>query len=317
MTQEQKAKAYDEALERARIINNGEDVDIEAGTTTCEYIFPELKESDEKIREELTEFFKMASGGFLDTTIQCKKFGKWLTWLEKQGEKLQGKSALEAAKEDKVDSQNCVNPADKIKPKFKVGDWITNDYCAGKVIELTNDAYLLDTGQGIPFSCEHNVHLWTIQDAKDGDVLVASDDSVFIYAGSTDRHAQFYIALSKYGDFNTEGGNWEDKDCVKPATKEQRDTLMKAMADAGWKFDFEKKELKKICVIDEGKAEMDYCFTKMMNGEKVSSAWSKEDEQIILSIEQVMNCASLLNIVPEKIDKIRTWLKSLKERIGG
>ena len=46
-------------------------------------------------------------------------------------------------------------------------------------------------------------------------------------------------------------------------------------------------------------------------------AWSEEDEQIALSIEQVMNCASLLNIVPEKVDKIRTWLKSLKQRIGG
>ena len=46
------------------------------------------------------------------------------------------------------------------------------------------------------------------------------------------------------------------------------------------------------------------------------SAWSEEDEQITLSIEQVMNCASLLNVVPEKIDKIKTWLKSLKQRIG-
>ena len=44
MTQEEKAKAYDEALERARALNNGEDVDVEAGTTTCEYIFPELKD---------------------------------------------------------------------------------------------------------------------------------------------------------------------------------------------------------------------------------------------------------------------------------
>lgn len=44
------------------------------------------------------------------------------------------------------------------------------------------------------------------------------------------------------------------------------------------------------------------------------SAWSEEDEQIILSIEQAMNCASLLNVVPEKIDKIKTWLKSLKDR---
>lgn len=44
--------------------------------------------------------------------------------------------------------------------------------------------------------------------------------------------------------------------------------------------------------------------------------WSEEDEKIALSIEQVMNCASLLNLVPEKIEKVRAWLKSLKERIG-
>ena len=43
--------------------------------------------------------------------------------------------------------------------------------------------------------------------------------------------------------------------------------------------------------------------------------WSEDDERIALSIEQVMNCASLLNIVPDKIDKIRTWLKSLKDKI--
>ena len=48
-----------------------------------------------------------------------------------------------------------------------------------------------------------------------------------------------------------------------------------------------------------------------------SVAWSEEDEMITLSIEQVMNCASLLNIVPEKINKVRTWLKSIKQRIGG
>lgn len=47
-----------------------------------------------------------------------------------------------------------------------------------------------------------------------------------------------------------------------------------------------------------------------------TSAWSEEDERMMLSIEQIMNCASLLNIVPQKIDKVRAWLKSLKERIG-
>ena len=142
--------------------------------------------------------------------------------------------------------------ADKIEPKFKVGDWVI-DNCGyvWKIEGILNQFYILEGVEGgesrptIEWA-NKTFHLWTIQDAKDGDVLVASDDSVFIYAGSTDRHVQFYIALTKYGDFNTKGGNWEDKNCVKPATKEQRDTLMKAMADAGWEFDFEKKKLRKI-----------------------------------------------------------------------
>lgn len=45
---------------------------------------------------------------------------------------------------------------------------------------------------------------------------------------------------------------------------------------------------------------------------EISAEWSEKDEQMILSIEQIMNCASLLNIVPEKIDNIKSWLKSLK-----
>lgn len=82
---------YKEALESAKGIinyykehNRGDESAIE----DLEIIFPELKESeDEKIRKELTKFLKNASGGFLDTTIRCKTFGKWAAWLEKQGEK--------------------------------------------------------------------------------------------------------------------------------------------------------------------------------------------------------------------------------------
>ena len=42
-----------------------------------------------------------------------------------------------------------------------------------------------------------------------------------------------------------QGAYGHGKKGVYPATKEQRDTLIKAMADAGYTFDFEKKELKK------------------------------------------------------------------------
>ena len=40
--------------------------------------------------------------------------------------------------------------------------------------------------------------------------------------------------------------DWWEAEGFRPATKEQRDTLMKAMTNAEYTFDFEKKELKKI-----------------------------------------------------------------------
>ena len=73
-----------------------------------------------------------------------------------------------------------------------------------------------------------------------------------------------------------------------------------------------KKELKKIHVIDEGKAEIDHCFTKMMNGEKVSSTWSEEDEKRLKSCLNILQPKSLLG----NVETINTkWLKSIRNRI--
>lgn len=48
-------------------------------------------------------------------------------WLEKQGEKPQGKSLLEAIKEEPIDNTG------KVEPKFKVGQWIVwQDKCYKK-----------------------------------------------------------------------------------------------------------------------------------------------------------------------------------------
>ena len=62
-----------------------------------------------------------------------------------------------------------------------------------------------------------------------------------------------------------------DRGCI---TKEQ---VEKSNSWLAW---LEKKGEQK-CVIDEGKSEIDYCFAKMMNGEKVSPTWSKENMDII------------------------------------
>ena len=188
-------------------------------------------------------------------------------WLEKQGEQ---------------------KPVDKVKPKFEVDNWIVynrDDHSREilQIYDIRDGRYYFTDNVHLSWSikeCDEKSHLWTIQDAKDGDVLVDEDNNIGIFEGIEGMcwHSYIYLGCNNclYG-FDTGGSHMQNN--TKPATKERRDTLEKAMADAGYTFDFEKKELKKIHVIDEGKAEMDYCFTKMMNGEKVTPTWSEEDER--------------------------------------
>lgn len=83
MTEKEKAEAYDKALERARAINNGKDVDVESGTTTCEYIFPELKEenNDKRIKKNCIHFLELQKQHHAATF----SIEECITWLEKQG----------------------------------------------------------------------------------------------------------------------------------------------------------------------------------------------------------------------------------------
>ena len=80
MTTEQKAKAYDEALEMARKINSGEGVEAPPDWTICEVIFPELKDNeDERIRKSIIAIIN----NYVDNSNTFKP--KMLAWLEKQG----------------------------------------------------------------------------------------------------------------------------------------------------------------------------------------------------------------------------------------
>ena len=68
-------KKYDEALERAKSFKTLELRDV------AEYIFPELKESeDERIRKELISFLQLPHPQFVGE----RKQEKWIAWLEKQ-----------------------------------------------------------------------------------------------------------------------------------------------------------------------------------------------------------------------------------------
>ena len=200
------------------------------------YIFPELRESgDERmirfIANELMCLRAIDSKG----SDRYKELTNAIAWIEKQGEQ---------------------KPADKVEPKFKVGDWVVQENIGVyKIIEICESWYeVISYNDGIQYSIgfdnENDCHLWTTQDAKEGDVLVASDSSIFIFKEVVELGCKYYIALTKDNEAINVNDNlehcWETSRAVHPATKEQRDLLFSKMKEAGYEWDEENKELKKI-----------------------------------------------------------------------
>ena len=279
MTEKEKAKAYDEALKKASAAHKDEDRHLKA---TLERIFPELKEDDgERIKKELIQWVDE----FPDTIWRGHYKKDIIAWLEKQrkpksywkpteeqyealdyaynscpdterGNYYEG--ALETLIEDlHMLEKQGKKSTDKTKPKFKVGDWVVF-ITSGSIYQVEkkeNYEYTLRNIYGgllcVDFSNEELIRKWTIEDAEDGNVLVHNSfmfgDFIFIYNSTSVLQAYCYYSSERNRFIIEDRGHsypWNMQE-VTPATKEQRDTLMKAMNDAGYEWDVEKKELKK------------------------------------------------------------------------
>lgn len=269
----------------------------------------EDEDEDEKIIKEIINYFECQS-----RDEPCRKLihDKWIAWIEKQGQTF-----------TKEDTDN----ANKVEPKFKAGNWYqcTKDFFGKGVTFDKNTAYYcaqegcLQNEYGchiaIVKDLYDNFKLWAIQDAKDGDVL-ATEDWVFIFEkmksnGKPACYCHYDIELGFRIDTNSYIATGSE---IYPATKEQRDTLFKAMADAGYTFSFEKKELKKISqrmISAEAK--------EAMYGKP--TAWSENDEYIIERLSYLLDNEQenypQLSCDFQEIQEFKDWLKSLKERIGG
>jgi len=275
MTQEEKAKAYDEALAHAKLLLKT------VGNATLgnlilknefENMFPELKEEneEEKIRKCLIDYF---------TDFHLQTFAgldpkKIIAWLEKQGEK-------------KYD--------DKVEPKFEIkkGKWYvcTQTFTLkGKIVVIKGQTYQSNQDGIIEGEDEwifvdkldgkavNYFKPWTIQDAKDGDVLEFGDHGRLVvgivsYVNKTTGKVDVSCLLENN---NFKVGNYYNLDTVKPhpATKEQSDLLFQKMKEAGYKWDNEKKELKKI-----------------------GSTWSEKDKEM---------CAAVLQLIADS-EKENGW----------
>lgn len=399
LTIEQKAKAYDEAIEKAKskIRNDKDHVLYEDDVIE---IFPELAESeDEKMRRWIINYLdnKALNSGIIQEKTNIKNT---IAWLEKQGtpaklseeeqnrfakgvltscalsfidyldaQKYEGKMCvsngecedienafhnamwdrlhgyyckyIEKQGEQKpnpcdgcINRKGCINcengelreteqkPADKVEPKFHEGDWVVNNTTlnSSHIVKVEHGQYICDDCS-FPITKENEYHLWTIQDAKDGDVLASKGgDDILIFRNIEDN-------LSFLSYYNIAGKNeyyWAKSSFI-PATKEQRDILFQKMKEAGYEWDAEKKKLKKIeqkpAIIDIDKMVNDYannnepgnqefgkpvpCMIRAyrqgindilrlsLNLEKQheqNPAWSEEDDELLDEVDYILTC---------------------------
>ena len=213
-------KRYKEALEKASIAYKDEDKHLKA---TLERIFPELKESEnESIKKDLMgwleEFPDMIWKGHYKKDV--------LAWLEKQCE------------------QKAI---DNDEPRFNEGEWIVDDYgYVWRIEGIQNQCYLLvgdDGCESLPTIewVDKTSRLWTIQNAKDGDVLsgeIDGDKYIFSFKKLNGR----WIETQGVCYCETTGKCIENarfcnhyQDFFKPASKEECDLLLLKTTNHQWK----------------------------------------------------------------------------------
>lgn len=242
---------------------------------------PAWTEEDERIYNKILDFF------LGDYTTRCvtidkqRSFGYWLKSLKDR--------ALLQTTQDRKES-------DKVEPKFKVGDWITDGEYTWKIVEVKPLDYILQSQDDnivddtICYVDEH-FHSFTVKDVKDGDVL-CSGQIILLFEKWECNDWNFVIAYAGIdisGKLQVTNEHWLISNDAHPATKEQHDILLQKMREAGYEWDAENKELlKKI---------------------KQKSSWSEKDEKMFNSaLWHVKNSCG-------KEGDVYNWLNSIKERI--
>lgn len=144
-----------------------------------------------------------------------------------------------------------------VEPRFNVGDWVVfiKSKSVYRVEKKENYEYtlrhILGGSMCLHFTTEYLIREWTIEDAKDGDVLACNEEILLFKSYSV-----LQGRISLYCWYNGHTNNFHSKEVIDillttrnkvcPATKEQRDALIKTMNDAGYKWNAETKTLDKL-----------------------------------------------------------------------
>ena len=233
--------------------------------------------------------------------------------------------------------------SDNVEPKFKLDDWVVYKENTYQIHNIGLKQYyecLRTDGTVHIFDFEYidsKSHLWSIKDAKDGDVLV-DGNFVGIFKENNYNPSDksgcmcLYCSFHIYNDkFYTESGGYNPK-YFYPATKEQRELLFQKMKDDGYEWDAEKLELKEIEQKPvewhrEDEQNLNAClgyipdeFLRRWLMDAIHTkydkpAWSEEDETGLTNTIIMLKEGASLHFNKKDITKTVDWLKSLKERV--
>jgi hypothetical protein len=153
--------------------------------------------------------------------------------------------------------------------KFKIGNWVVDD-CSDvwNIKGILNQFYLLECvegGESRPTIdwVDKTFHLWTIQDAKDGDIIFTQCKSGNIWISIFKKKMRFSGEVKTYVDYhsNTNDDNIDhcyvntygvslctEEDIViqRPATEGEKKKLLKAIEDKGYRWNAVNKSLEKL-----------------------------------------------------------------------
>lgn len=278
LTVEQKAERYDKAIIRAKSKIKNEKDHVLYEDDVLE-IFPELAESKaNRIIKVIRGWILTRPALFFDNGISKEEI---LAWLEKHQENVKDTDA--------ANSDEATLIPDEDKQKFNIGDWVTDDgETYFHIISYANHTYQLETVDGTSSHfrqdfIESEYHLWSIEDAKAGDVL-AAHECLVLFKELDGLNIKCYCTYHFMNNPSFYVDTLQNKSAFCPATRKQQELLFKAIREAGYEWT-DKKELSRI--------------------EQKASSWSEDDEKQLKDI---------IELLPNLTNR-HTWLKSLKGRI--
>lgn len=204
--------------------------------------------------------------------------------------------------------------------KFKAGNWIVpvdkHDSSIFYVSKALKDTYTLTDINGNEFkksryNIEKDYCLWNINDAQNGDVLAAHEVIVLFkeIEGLNIRTHLSYHYLNIPMVFTNDLHN---KKAFSPATKDERERLFKKIAEEGYKWDDDEKELKQIN-FNTGKfkigdwitdGNLTVQITSIGNGWYLYGEYSKDERRKLGDIKDIDKTYHLWSIEDAKVGDV-------------